>query len=415
MPVTTNRAGLLVILTTVFIDCAGIGLIMPILPQLIEEMIGGSLQQASLVYGGMITVYSLMNFVFSPVLGALSDRYGRRPVILLSLLGLAADYLILALAPNLWWLVIGRVLSGIFGATFTAASAYIADISPPERRAQNFGLMGVAFGVGFIAGPALGGILGELASRLPFFAAAGLTFVNVLVGIFVLPESLKTRHRRRFRLAEANPLGAMLAVTGYPAVGRLIAMFAFWHLAQRGLEATWVLYTGYRFGWGPAQVGLSLAAFGLFFAIVQGGLVRVVVPWLGEWRTLFYGLLVGGAGFVLYGVVPQGWMMYPAMLLHALGAGCAAPAAQALITRAVPPNKQGILQGALTSLMTGSGIVAPLVATALFAYFIGPDAPFTLPGAPYLLGALLYAVSIALVWGGRWRTQLRNAPAAGRT
>jgi DHA1 family tetracycline resistance protein-like MFS transporter len=327
----------------------------------------------------------------------MSDRFGRRPVILVSLAALGVDYVILALAPSVWWLVLGRLVAGGFGATFTASSAYIADVSPPEKRAQNFGLIGAAFGMGFIAGPLIGGLLGEVGPRVPFIAAACLSLANCLFGILVLPESLKPENRRRFSLKEANPVGAFIKVSAYSAVAALLAVSFLSNFAERGLESTWVLYTSYRYGWSPVEVGLSLAAVGVLHAIVLGGLVRVIVPWLGEWRTLAVGLAVAAISFLLYAFATEGWMIYPIMIFHIVGWGCSGPAIQALASKAAPADEQGLVQGVLMSIATVTGVVGSPVAAALFAYFISPQAPVHFPGVFFVLGAVLFLVSLLFI------------------
>lgn len=392
-----RQASLAVIFTTVFIDMVGIGIVFPIMPKLIEEMMGGEVSTASSYYGLLVGLYYFANFLASPALGALSDSIGRRPVILASLAALGIDYVILALAPNLWWLVAGRLIAGVLGATFTAANAYVADISPPEERAQNFGLMGAAFGVGFIAGPLIGGVLGEIGPRVPFVAAASLSLVNCLFGIFVLPESLKPENRRPFSFTEANPVGAFLKAAAYPAVASLIVVAVLANLAERGLESTWVLFTGYRYGWGPFEIGISLAAVGVLVAIVQGGLIRVIVPRLGEWRTLVLGLVVAAISFFLYAFATEGWMVYAIMVFHILGWGCSGPAIQALCSKAVPDNEQGLVQGVLMAIATATGIVGSPVAAMLFAYFISPAAPFIFPGAAFAVGGLLFLAAVLFV------------------
>lgn len=392
-----RQASLAVILTTVFIDMVGIGIVFPVMPKLIEEMMGGEVAGASSFYGILVGIYYLANFIATPALGALSDSIGRRPVILVSLAALGVDYVILSLAPNLWWLVAGRLIAGFLGATFTAANAYVADISPPEQRAQNFGLVGAAFGVGFIAGPMIGGLLGEYGSRLPFVAAACLSLANCLFGIFVLPESLKPENRRAFSFGEANPAGAFLKVAAYPAVASLIVVAVLANLAERGLEATWVLFTSYRFGWGPFEVGLSLAAVGVLIAVVQGGLIRIIVPRLGEWRTLVMGLIVAAISFVLYAFATEGWMVYAIMIFHIVGWGCSGPALQALASKAVPDSEQGLVQGVLMAIATVTGVVGSPLSAILFGYFISPAAPFIFPGAAFFVGALLFAASLFFV------------------
>lgn len=391
-----RRAGVTFILVTLFIDSLGFGLVIPILPKLVEQLIGGAISDASFAVGALASLYAVMQFFAAPVLGVLSDRYGRRPVILLALGSLGLDYVLLSLAPNIWWLVAGRLIAGIGGATFTPAGAYIADVSPPEKRAANFGLIGVAFGLGFIAGPALGGLLGEGNLRLPFIVAAGLSFVNFLFGLIVLPESLARENRRPIVLAQANPLGAMRAIWRYGGVAALLPIGAATAIAQMGLQSVWVLYTTYRYAWSVADVGISLAIVGLLFAIAQGALVRPVVARVGEARTLIGGLVIACACFFLFGLATQGWMMYAVTAGYCLGLGLQGPAMQGLMSRAVPAEEQGLLQGAIASLNTAATIVGPLLATSLFGYFIGPTTPVTLPGAPFFMGGLLFLVSLVL-------------------
>jgi DHA1 family tetracycline resistance protein-like MFS transporter len=371
------------------------GLVIPILPRLVQNLLRGSIGEASLVYGLLVSVYAVMQFFCAPVLGALSDRYGRRPVILLALVGLGCDYVLLSLAPSIWWLVLGRVVAGLFGATFTPAGAYIADVSPPDKRAANFGLIGVAFGLGFIAGPALGGLLGETNLRLPFMVCAGLTFVNFLFGLLVMPESLRPENRRPINWRQTNPVGALRAVWRYRGVASMLPVFVAAQLAQQGLQSVWVPYTSFRYEWGVGQVGASLAIVGLLFAFSQGALVRPIVGRLGELRTLIGALLVASLSMVLFGLASQGWMMYAVTALYCLGLGLLNPAVQGLMSRSVAANEQGLLQGAVTSLMTATAIVGPPVANGLFAVAISPQAPLSVPGAPFFLGSLL---CLAALW-----------------
>lgn len=388
MTVRRRQAGLSFIFVALLIDVLGLGLIAPILPQLIGSFEGINLSQTSSFYGLLIAVYALMSFVFASAIGSLSDRFGRRPVILLSVLGLGLDYVIIALAPTLAWLVVGRILAGIFGAIETTAFAYVADISAPEKRAQNFGILGAAFGVGFIVGPLLGGLLGSIDLRLPFWVAAGLAFLNILYGLFVLPESLAPEYRRPFSWSRANPVGALLALRRFPSVLGLVTVYALINLALAGLISVWVLYTSYRYGWDTAEVGISLAAVGVTSAVVQGALVGPVVARLGEARTALLGLGFATLSYSLYGLANQGWMLYVLIGVAAFG-GLAAPAIQAVISRQVPPDEQGLLQGALAGLTNLTSVVGPPVAAGLFAYFVSPGAPFALPGAAFFLCALL--------------------------
>jgi DHA1 family tetracycline resistance protein-like MFS transporter len=383
------------ILVTLFLDVLGIGLIIPVLPKLIESFRGGNVSAAAGTLGALVALYSLMQFLFAPVLGSLSDRFGRRPVLLASLLGSGLDYLLLAWAPSLSWFFLGRIVAGITGASFSTASAYIADVSPPEKRAQNFGLIGAAFGLGFIAGPALGGLLGDRGLRLPFVVAAGLTLLNWLYGLLVLPESLGAGQRRAFSWARANPIGSLVALRAHPLVLGLAGALFLVQLAQNGVHSTWVLYTGYRYEWTAGQVGASLAVVGLMAAVVQGGLTRTIVPRIGERRALVFGLIVGTFTQIGYGLATQGWMIYAILAVGSIGA-VSGPAVQALISRSVAANEQGAVQGALASIGSVAGVLGPPAATGLFGYFIGPRAPWHMPGAAFFFGALLMASSLVL-------------------
>lgn len=382
------------IFVTLVLDILGIGLIIPILPKLVENFSGG-VAEASTNVGLLASLYSLMQFIFAPILGSLSDRFGRRPVILASLLGSGLDYFLLAFAPNLTWFFAGRIIAGVTGANFAAATAYIADISPPEKRAANFGMIGAAFGLGFILGPALGGVLGNVGLQIPFLVAGGLTLVNWLYGLFVLPESLSLENRRAFSWGRANPVGSLLALQRHPVAFGLAGTHFLVALGHQVLPATWVLYTSYRYHWTPGQTGASLAVVGLTVAIVQGGLTRVVVKKMGEAKTAVLGLVVGALGLVGYGLATEGWMIYPILVVASLG-GVAGPAVQGLISRGVDANEQGAVQGSLTSLASVAGIIGPPIATGLFAYFIGTKAPAHLPGAAFFFSALLYVVAMFL-------------------
>jgi DHA1 family tetracycline resistance protein-like MFS transporter len=402
------RARVPVLLVTLTINIIGIGLLMPVLPQLIEEL-AGDISSGSISYGLIISLYATTQFLFSPLLGALSDRFGRRPIILFALAGLGIHYLLLGIAPTLAWIAIIRAGGGMMGASISAASAYIADITPPERRAQSFGLIGVAFGLGFIIGPVLGGVLGEIGLRVPFYVAAALCAGNFALVWFFLPESLKPENRRAFRFRDANPIGAFVIVGRYAAVVALMSVFAFTQLAERALESTWVLFTDFRFGWGPAEVGISLAVVGLLIAFSEGVLVRILVPRLGEGRMLRTGLIVGGLSMVALAFATEVWMAYAAIAIYVLGWGVVGPAARAMASRTVGVNEQGILQGAITSLTTATGIIGPPVAAGLFGYFIGPSTPVIFPGAPYIVAALLFVVSIVLARQGRIRRAIESS------
>jgi DHA1 family tetracycline resistance protein-like MFS transporter len=400
---------LVVVLSVVVIDMLGIGLAFPVLPRLIEEFEGGNVSRASYIYGGLAAAYSLMQFAFAPLVGALSDRYGRRPVILLALVGMGVNYVVLAFAPSLWMFALGRMVAGAFGATFTAAAAYLADVTPPEKRAQSFGLIGAAFGVGFILGPAIGGLLGETDLRLPFLVAAGLSLADFVFAYFALPESLSRENRRPVNLRHANPVGALREIGRYASVLGLMTIFVLATFANRVAEMTWVLFTSYRFHWGPKEAGLSLAAVGVMFVVGQGGLVRVIVPKLGERRAILLGLTISVITLVLYGVVPRGWMVFPVMVLAVFGWTIAQPAVQALMSRAVPPTEQGLLQGALASMQNLTSIFGPPIWTGLFGFFVSPAAPVIVPGAAFFAAAAVFAV--ALVLAQRWCAALTPVPA----
>lgn len=376
------------IFITLFLDILGIGLVIPVLPKLVEQFRGGDVSQASMLVGQLSAVYALMQFVFSPILGALSDQHGRRPVILVSLLGAGLDYFLMAWAPTVGWFFLGRAVSGLAGANITAATAYIADISPPEKRSANFGIIGAAFGLGFIAGPLIGGLLGEKSLRLPFMVAGAVTLANGLYGFFVLPESLGVELRRKFSWKRANPLGSFLGLTTRPVVLGLAATLFLLNLGQFGVHNTWVLYTGHRFQWQPMQVGISLAVVGVTAAVVQGGLSRWIIPALGEQRAMSFGFLLNAGTLVLYGLATRGWMIY-AILPFGAVSGIGAQAGQGMLSRSVGPDEQGSVQGALAGLNSVAAFLAPLVATNLFGYFVGPTAPIHLPGIPFFLGAAL--------------------------
>ncbi len=337
-----------------------------------------------------------MQFLFAPIVGALSDRFGRRPIILISLFGLGVDFVIQGLAPNIWWLFVGRLLAGVMGASFTTANAYIADVSTDETRARNFGFVGMMFGLGFTIGPALGGLLGMIHLRLPFFVAAGLALLNWLYGFFVLPESLSQEKRSPLRLGNANPLGSLIRLQAYPLVAGLALVFACKSLAQRGLENVWVLYTDYRYGWDTWTNGLTLGLVGICAIVVQGGMVRPTVRRLGERRTVILGITIATLGFLGYGLASQGWMIPWIIIMSAMG-GVSNPAIQSLVTSTVSESEQGTIQGVLTSMTSLTNIIAPLLFnTLLFSYFISGESPIHLPGAPFLVGAVLLFASVMI-------------------
>lgn len=390
----SRQPALRFIFLTLFLDILGIGLIIPILPKLVESFFPSNVPAAASLFGLLAAIYSLMQFIFAPVLGSLSDQVGRRPVILISLLGTGLDYLLLALAPSLGWFFVGRVIAGVTSANISAATAYIADISPPEKRAANFGIVGAAFGLGFIAGPALGGLLGDRDLRLPFFVASGLSLANWLYGFFVLPESLAPENRRAFTWGRSNPIGSLMALRRFPIVQGMSVCAFLLNLSQYSLHATWVLYTSHRYHWTTAQVGGSLAVVGLMAAIVQGGLARRLIPMWGEVRSLTIGLILGAISMFGYCFATEGWMIYVILVVGSLG-GIAGPASQGIVSRNVPANEQGAVQGALAGLGSVAGFIAPIMATSLFGFFIGDRAPIYLPGASFCVGGILILVALA--------------------
>jgi DHA1 family tetracycline resistance protein-like MFS transporter len=406
-----RSASLSFIFVTLLIDVLGSGLLVPILPGFIGRLSHHGLSASARDYGWLLSLYGAMQFLFAPLFGALSDRFGRRPILLISLLFTGFDYIIMALAPTLPWLYFGRILSGITGASYTAATAYIADISPPEKRAQNFGLVGAAFGVGFIIGPAAGGFLGAIDTRLPFWVAAGLSLTNLLYGFFVLPESHAVENRRRFSWRETSPIGAMIVLGKYPIVWGLTGALAAANLGMQCLNSTWVLFTTAKFGWTVRDNGIALAAFGLIALVSQVGLSRLILPRLGEKRAMLAGLAVGAFEYAAYALAPQGWMIYPVMMLGAIGF-VSGQATQGLLSRQVSEREQGALQGALASLASLTGILGPVIGAGIFAYFTSDRTPLTLPGAPFLLSAFLNLVALALAV--RTMQRLRTATSQDR-
>lgn len=392
-----KQAALGFIFITLLIDVTGFGIIIPVLPKLIEQLIHGNLSQASNYGGWLLFVYAVMQFIFAPILGNLSDRYGRRRILLFSLFGFGMDYLLQGFAPNIFWLFVGRFIAGITGGSFTTASAYIADISTSEKRAQNFGMIGAAFGLGFIIGPVLGGILGHYGPRVPFFAAAVLAFVNWLYGYFILPESLPAENRRKFEWKRANPLGSLVQLKKYPVISGLVFSITLLYIAGHAVQSCWSYYTMSKFGWDEQMVGYSLGFIGLIVGIVQGVLIRSIIPRLGQEKSIYIGLSLYAVGFLLFAFASTTWMMFVFMIPYALG-GIAGPSIQGIISNHVPPNEQGELQGALTSLMSATSIIGPLMMTHIFAYFTSSKAPVHFPGAAMLLGALLTFISTAFAY-----------------
>lgn len=392
-----RRAAVLFILVTVLLDMLSFGIIIPVLPKLVEEFLSGDTAQAAVVYGLMGTAWALMQFFCSPIQGALSDRFGRRPVVLLSNVGLGLDYIVMALAPNVAWLFIGRSISGMASSSFSTAGAYIADVTPVEQRAAAFGKIGMVFGLGFVLGPAMGGWLGAIDPRLPFWGAAALSLLNACYGFFVLPESLPQDRRMAFAWQRANPVGSLVLLRSHHELFGLATVAFLGYLAHAVLPSTSVLYLGYRYGWGPAAVGLLLAGVGVAAMIVQGGLIRPITARFGERATLLAGSLSGAAGFFVYGIAPQGWIFCLGIPVMAFW-GLAGPATQALMTRRVSGSEQGQLQGAIASINGVTGLIGPTLFTQVFAYFIGPSALWHLPGAAFLLASLSLVSAAVIAW-----------------
>ena len=391
---SSNRsAAISFIFITLLIDVTGIGLIIPVVPGLIKELIHGSVSDSSRYSGWLTFAYAVMQFIFAPLLGNLSDRYGRRPILLISLFGLGIDYIFLALAPSIGWLFLGRIIAGLGGASITTATAYIADISTPQNRAQNFGMVGAAFGVGFILGPVLGGLLGEWGLRVPFMVAALLSFLNFAYGYFVLPESLSVENRRKFEWKRANPLSSIKQLKKYPAVSGLVISYFLIYLAANSVQSTWSFFTIQQFSWNPRMIGISLGLVGLLVGIVQGGLIRLINPLIGNKRSVYIGMALYTIGLILFSIASQSWMMFVFLVPYCLGGICG-PALQSIISGQVPANQQGELQGGLTSIMSLTSIIGPVVMTSLFSYFTQPTAPFHFAGAPFLLGSILMALSL---------------------
>ena len=392
---SSKQAAIGFIFVTLLIDTIGFGIIIPVLPNLIIELTHGTTSEAARIGGWLLFAFAIVQFLFAPILGGLSDQYGRRPILLGSLFGFGLDYIFLALAPTIGWLFVGRLIAGALGASFTTAGAYIADISTPEKRGQNFGMIGAAFGLGFIIGPGLGGLLGSFGPRVPFMAAAGLSLLNWLYGYFILPESLKVENRRKFEWKRANPVASLLNLKRYPVVLGLVASLVLIYIASHAVQSNWSYYTIEKFGWSSAMIGASLAAVGILIAIVQGGLIRIIIPAWGQKNSLYIGLALYSIGFVLFAFATEGWMMFAFLIPYCLG-GIAGPALQGIISSQVPANEQGELQGALTSLMSVTSIIGPLLMTQLFSAFTGPAAALYFPGAPMAMGGVLTLLSLIL-------------------
>lgn len=404
-----RRAAFAFVFVTVMLDMFAIGIIIPVLPNLVKDFMGGDTARAAVIYGIFGTAWALMQFLFMPVLGSLSDRFGRRPIILLSNFGLGLDYILMALAPNVRWLFVGRVISGITAASVSTAGAYIADVTPPEQRAAKFGLLGAAFGAGFVVGPALGGVLGGISPRLPFWVAAGLSLANGLYGLLVLPESLARERRASFSWRKANPVGALRLLRSHPELWGFAWVTFFSNLAHAALPSVAVLYMGHRYHWSTEQVGILLAGVGVCSILVQGVLIRPVVKALGERHTILVALVAGVAGFTIQAMAPNGILYAAGIAVMSLW-GLMNPALQGLMTRLVSPSEQGQLQGANGSVLGIATLIGPLLFTQTFAIFIGTHPEWHLPGAPFLLSALLLVASLTValrVMAGR----LQRVPA----
>ncbi len=384
------------IFVTLLIDVMGIGIIVPMMPYLISNLTHTNMSGASKYAGILMTAYSAMQFFFSPILGGLSDQYGRRPIILGSLIGFCLDYLFLANAPNFYWLFVGRIIAGIMGSSITTAQAYIADISNAENRAKNFGMVGAAFGLGFIIGPLIGSFLVEINLKLPFYISAGLTLLNAIYGYFVLPESLSLENRRPFDWRRANPFGSMKHLFKYhPLVLILIAGFFCIQFASQVQQSTWNYFTIKVFHWSPVEVGYSLAFVGFIVVIVQGGLIRLITPRIGETKSIYLGLVFSACGYILLAFASESWMMYAFMIPLGLG-GLAGPALQSSISQQVGPDEQGELQGGLTGLQSLSAILGPIFFTNLFAHFSADQ--FNFPGAAFLASGIIILISLGVIF-----------------
>ena len=392
----TSKASLGFIFATILIDVIGIGIIIPVIPSLIENLNGEGLSEASKIGGWLIFSYAIMQFFFAPVLGVLSDKFGRKPILLIALFGLGVDYFVHAFAPSLFWLFLGRILAGLCGASFTVAAAYIADISTPEKKAQNFGLIGAAFGLGFIIGPVLGGIAGEYDVKYPFFIAGGLTLLNFVYGIFVLPESLEPSKRKsKIDLVKANPLGSLVLLTRNQVVANLSLAFFFLYLAGYAVQSTWPFYGMLKFEWTESMVGLSLGIVGVVVAVVQGLLVKYSVRWWGEKKTIFIGYISWFVGLLLFAFVNQSWLLFASVLPYCFG-GIATPTLQSIVSNKFGENEQGELQGALTSLISSTAVIGPILMTSIFAYFTQDGFDYFFPGAPFVLAALFIVISFGI-------------------
>jgi DHA1 family tetracycline resistance protein-like MFS transporter len=406
IPRKAGKNALVFVMITVLLDVITFGLIAPVLPSLLVDLTGDPVNRVAIYGGWLAFIFAFNQFICAPILGGLSDRFGRRPVLLAAVAMLGVDYLIMGFAPTLGWLFVGRFLSGIAGASFTPAYAFVADVSPPAKRAQNFGLISASFGIGFIIGPAIGGLLGSFGPRTPFFVAAAVSLANFIYGVLVLPESLPEERRRPFEWRRANPLGTLLRMRRHPAVLGLLGAFFVWAVAHQVMPSTWTFYTKFRFGWSEATIGVSLALAGAMMALSQATLVRVLVPRWGERRTALTGIAVAAVGYLGYALATEGWMMFAWLGTWLFGA-MVMPTTNAYMSHQIEPEAQGELQGAIASLYSLSAIAGPPLMTQLFAHFSGPDAIAHVPGAAFFASAILAAFCFAIYW-----IAARDRPAA---
>jgi DHA1 family tetracycline resistance protein-like MFS transporter len=383
------------IFITLVLLMVGVGIVIPVLPKLITQFKGGDVAEGSGSYGWLVGVFATMQFVSSPIQGSLSDRFGRRKVILVALAGSAIDYVLMGWAPSIAWLFVARMISGATAGSLAACNAYIADVTPPEKRAQAYGLVGAAFGLGFVIGPAIGGLLGQINLHLPFFAAAGCVGANWLYGALVLPESLAPENRRPFSWKRANPIGSLLALRRFRGVVDLAWMYFIFNFANTMLQSVWVLYMGYRYGWTTLQLGLSLAFVGIMATVVQGVFVKRIIGWTGERKGLVAGLLISSLVMVGYGKATQGWMIYVLILFGSLG-GISGPASQALLTKHVPPNEQGALQGSLSGLTSLAYIFGPFFAAWSFGKCLAATGWLHIEGISFYEAAAMLLIALAL-------------------
>lgn len=384
------------VLITVLIDSIGFGIIIPIMPSLISELGHTDMSGAARIGGFLFAAYSVMQFLFSPVVGGLSDQFGRRPILLASLFGFGLDYVFLTFAPTIGWLFVGRLIAGVMGASFTTAAAYMADVSTPDKRAQNFGMIGAAFGLGFIVGPIIGGLASDYGTRVPFMVSGVLTLINWLYGFFVLPESLKLENRRKFNWKRANPVGALLNLRRFPMLIGLVTALFLVYLSNFSTQGTWSYFTKERFDWTNKEIGWSLTFIGFMIALVQGGLTRIAIPKLGTKNAIYVGFVFSILGSIAFSFAYEGWQMYAIMVPFALG-GLAGPAMQGIISSQVPANEQGELQGSLTSLNSVAAIIGPIFMTYLFYKFTAKEAPIYFPGAAFMASAILTVISLILI------------------